>query len=278
MVPSLTHWSVDRLSEESRSIIADLCASLPQPLNVHDQLMFLATNQCGDFLMDWISQALTFFEHEEENYWSINLIAARIAHTMLTRPSQFRPSGPILPIDHWSKVFSLRQFLWRLALLRRPGLATHTPNAYSDRATNPLACLNLQVSISKLLDLPANVPFVLEVEHLGPAGETSTQAPSGSLVSLPINFPNSSSSYFMDSSSNFAQFHFGREELSSCSEAEWSSFSDEIYISEKRTGAISECVVDREARRITFRHIDGVEFQLRVSYTPVAVAAVAPTT
>jgi hypothetical protein len=93
------------------------------------------------------------------------------------------------------------------------------------------------------------------------------------LINLPINFPARSTNYFMGGSTNFAQVRFGGES---------SNFSNDIFISEKQPSAISECVVDREARRIAFRHIDGSTFQFRVVATgrpdTTDAATFAPTT
>jgi hypothetical protein len=96
---ALANWPADHLSTEGHAVIATLSASLPQSPNLGEQLTSLTDNKCGDFLMRWIERALAIFE-ESNAYWegrrtpeggySVLLIAARVAHTLLRRYTPVR--------------------------------------------------------------------------------------------------------------------------------------------------------------------------------------------
>jgi hypothetical protein len=130
---ALERWPADCLSVESHAMIARLCASMPQYPHLCDELISLTDNKCGDFVMNRVGQALSSFEDIfssapqsvvfPEGGFSVMLIAARVAHSLLDRVSQFNLDEQS-DLEQWSKLFSLRQLLWRTAVVHHPRFFT----------------------------------------------------------------------------------------------------------------------------------------------------------
>jgi hypothetical protein len=100
---------------------------------LRDELISLTDNRCGDFVMNRVGQALSSFEDIfssapqsvvfPEGSFSVTLIAARVAHSLLDRVSQFVLDEQS-DLEQWSKLFSLRQLLWRTAVVHHPRFFT----------------------------------------------------------------------------------------------------------------------------------------------------------